>query len=85
MVPSAYNNNVQLFQTPDTVVILNEMVHNARLVPLDGRPHLAGDVRQWVGDSRGHWEGDTLVVETKTSPRDKLHGLEHQSPPGRAL
>ena len=63
MVPSAYNNNVQLFQVPDTVVILNEMVHNARIVPLDGRPHLANAVRQWVGDSRGRWEGDTLVVE----------------------
>ena len=64
MLPSAYNNNVQLFQTPDTVVLLNEMVHNARIVPLDGRPHLPSDVRQWVGDSRGRWEGDTLIVET---------------------
>ena len=64
MAPSAYNNNVQLFQTPDTVVILNEMVHNARIVPLDGRPTLSPGVRQWVGDSRGHWEGGTLVVET---------------------
>ncbi len=64
MAPSAYNNNVQLFQTPDTVVILNEMVHNARVIPLDGRPHLSQGVRQWAGDSRGHWEGDTLVVDT---------------------
>ncbi len=64
MLPSAYNNNVQLFQTPDTVVILNEMVHNARIVPLNGSPHLPSDVRQWVGDSRGRWEGETLVVET---------------------
>ena len=64
MLPSAYNNNVQLFQTPNHVVILNEMVHNARIVPLDNRSHLAADVRQWVGDSRGHWEGQTLVVET---------------------
>ena len=64
MTPSAYNNNVQIFQTPDTVVILNEMVHNARIVPLDGRPHLSQGVRQWVGDSRGRWEGNTLVVET---------------------
>ena len=63
MVPSAYNNNVQLFQTPDHVVILNEMVHNARIVPLDGRPH--GIVPQWVGDSRAHWEDATLVVETR--------------------
>ena len=63
MVPSAYNNNVQLLQTPDHVVLLNEMVHNARIVPLDGRPH--GNIRQWVGDSRAHWEDATLVVETR--------------------
>ena len=65
MTPSAYNNNVQLFQTADHVVILNEMVHNARIVPLDGRPHLPERLRQWVGDSRARWEGDTLVVETR--------------------
>jgi hypothetical protein len=63
MVPSAYNNNVQLLQTPDYVVILNEMVHNARIVPLDGRPH--GDIPQWVGDSRARWEDATLVVESR--------------------
>ena len=65
MTPSAYNNNFQLLQTPGHVVILNEMVHNARVVPLDGRPHLPDSLRQWVGDSRGYWEGDTLVVETR--------------------
>ncbi len=64
MTPSAYNNNMQLFQTEDHVVILNEMVHDARIVPLDGRPHLPADLRQWIGSSRGHWDGDTLVVET---------------------
>lgn len=62
MVSGAYNNNVQIFQVPGYVVILNEMVHNTRIIPTDGRPH--GDLRQWSGDSRGHWEGDTLVVET---------------------
>ena len=62
MTPGGYNNNVQLFQTPDTVVLLNEMNHNVRVVPLDGRPH--GDLRQWTGDSRGRWDGDALVVET---------------------
>ena len=62
MTPSAYNNNVQLFQTPDYVVILNEMIHDARIVRLDGRPH--GTLRQWAGDSRGRWEGDTLIVDT---------------------
>ena len=70
MNPSAYNNNVQLLQTPDVVVILNEMVHNARVVPLDGRPHLPDGVSQWVGDSRGRWEGDTLVVETTNFIRE---------------
>ena len=65
MNPSAYNNNMQLFQTADHVVILNEMVHDARIVPLDGSNHLPDGVRQWRGDSRGHWEGDTLVIETK--------------------
>ena len=64
MTPSAYNNNMQLFQTEDHVVILNEMVHDSRIVPLDGRPHLPADLRQWIGSSRGHWDGDTLVVET---------------------
>ena len=65
MNPSAYNNNMQLFQTGDHVVILNEMVHDARVVPLDGSPHLPDHVRQWKGDSRGRWEGDTLIVETR--------------------
>ena len=64
MNPSAYNNNVQLFQAPGYVVIFNEMVHNARIVPLDARPHLPLDIRQWVGDSRGRWEGESLVIET---------------------
>ena len=70
MGPSAYNNNVQLFQTPDTVVIFNEMIHDARIVPLDGRPHLPDGVRQWMGDPRGRWEGDTLVVETANFLRE---------------
>ena len=65
LIPAAYNNNVQIFQTRDTVVILNEMVHDARVVPLDGRPHLPPAVRLWMGDARGRWEGDTLVVETR--------------------
>jgi hypothetical protein len=63
IMPSGYNNNVQLIQTRDYVVIVNEMVHDARIVALDGRAH--GGVRQWLGDSRGRWEGDTLVVETR--------------------
>jgi hypothetical protein len=64
MFPSGYNNNFQLVQARDFVVILNEMVHDARVVPLDRRPHLPKSIRQWRGDSRGHWEGETLVVDT---------------------
>jgi hypothetical protein len=64
MVPGPYNNNFQLVQTPDAVVIANEMIHDVRVVPLDGRPHLAKNVRNWLGDSRGRWQDDTLVVET---------------------
>ena len=59
-----YNNNMQLFQTPDHVAILTEQNHDVRMVPLDGRPHVGPQIRQWMGDSRGHWEGHTLVVET---------------------
>lgn len=62
MVSGAYNNNVQILQAPGFVAIVNEMVHNARIIPTDGRPH--GQLRQWAGDSRGRWEGETLVVET---------------------
>ena len=65
MMPSGYNNNMQLFQTAEHVVILNEMVHDLRVIPLDGRPHLSDDVRQWAGSSRGYWDGDTLVVKTQ--------------------
>ena len=74
MTPSAYNNNMQLFQTTDHVGILNEMVHNARIIPLDGRPHLPGDLRQWVGDSRASWDGDTLVIETRNFLRETSLG-----------
>ena len=70
MEPRAYNNNVQVFQTEDHVVLLTEMVHDARVVPLDGRPHLPADVRQWSGSSRAHWDGDTLVVETTNFLRE---------------
>jgi hypothetical protein len=63
MVSGAYNNNVLILQVPGYVVILNEMVHNTRIIPTDGRPHV--NLRQWAGDSRGRWEGDTLVIETR--------------------
>jgi hypothetical protein len=64
MMPSFYNNNYQFIQGPGYVAILVEMVHDVRVIPTDGRPHLPSNVRQWFGDPRGHWEGDTLVVET---------------------
>jgi hypothetical protein len=61
---TGYNSYVQIVQSPEDVVILQEMIHDARVVPLDNRPHLPDSVRQLHGDPRGHWEGDTLVVET---------------------
>ena len=65
MMPGVYyNHNYQILQTPDYVAIVVEMVHDARIIPLDGRPALPGSVRQWLGHSRGHWNGNTLVVET---------------------
>ena len=64
LTPSAYNNNLRIIQTPSHVVIFTEMIHDARIVPMDGRPHLPAELQKWTGDSRGHWDGDTLVVET---------------------
>jgi hypothetical protein len=64
MLAGAYNNNYQIVQSPGYVMILVEMIHDARIIPLDGRPHLPQNVRQWMGSSRGRWDGDTLVIET---------------------
>ncbi len=64
MMPTAYNNNIRIVQSPGFVTILVEMIHDARVISLDGSPHVTTGVRQWRGDSRGHWEGDTLVIET---------------------
>jgi hypothetical protein len=64
MVPSAYNNNVQIVQTRDRVLILNEMIHNARIVDLTRREHAPQEIRFLTGDSIGRWDGDTLVVDT---------------------
>jgi len=63
-IPTAYNANHQILQGPGYVTILYEMFHETRVIPLDGRPHIPRKVRQWLGDSRGRWEGDTLVIET---------------------
>jgi hypothetical protein len=69
-LPSGYNNTYQIFQTPGYVAIVDENIHDVRGIPLDGRPHVGKNIRHWNGDSRGHWEGDTLVVETTNySPR----------------
>mgnify|MGYP001367916484 FL=1 len=64
MMPGFYNHNYEIFQSPHYVAILVEMIHDARIIPLDGRPHVSQRNRHWLGDSRGHWEGETLVVET---------------------
>ena len=72
MLPGPYNNDYEIVQTPGYVMILIEMIHDVRIIPLDGRPHLSKDVRLWLGDSRGHWEGDTLVVDT-TNFSDQTH------------
>ena len=64
MMPTAYNMGTEIIQIPGAVVIRNEMIHETRIIPVDGRPHLSANIRQYMGDSRGHWEGDTLVIET---------------------
>ena len=72
---AGYNSYYQIIQGHDHVVILMEMIHDARVIPLDNRPHLPGDIRQWHGDSRGHWDGDTLVIETiNFSSKSDLRG-----------
>ena len=76
MIPNIYNANYQILQTEDHVVIVMEMIHEARVIPLD-RPHASGGIRQWLGDSRGRWEGDTLVVET-VHFNDRLDGGDYQ-------
>jgi hypothetical protein len=70
MFPAGYNNAYQIVQTPGFVTIVHEMIHEARIIPIDGRPHLDKSIRLWTGDPRGHWDGNTLVVET-TNYNDK--------------
>ncbi len=64
IIPVIYNNGNEILQAPGLVVIRNEMIHETRVIPLGGRPHLNSAIRQYMGDSRGHWEGNTLVIET---------------------
>ena len=80
-ISTGYNNTYQIVQNPDFVAIVVENIHDVRLIPLDGRPQLHANVRQWNGDSRGHWEGNTLVVET-TNFSDKSR---HRFPSSRNL
>jgi hypothetical protein len=70
-LPVVYGNGTRIMQTPDTVIIAHEMVHEARVIPLDGRPHVHSGLKQLMGDSRGHWEGNTLVIET-TNYTDRI-------------
>lgn len=84
MLPGPYNNNILIVQTPDTVLIHNEMIHETRVIFLDNRPHLPATIKQWLGDSKGRWEGDSLVIETTNfsgavdfrGATDNLHLLE---------
>jgi hypothetical protein len=75
IMPTGYNSNVEIRQAPGYVVLITEMLPDPRIVPLDGRPHLPSGVKQWLGDSRGHWDGDTLVIETTNySGRTQIPG-----------
>ncbi len=77
MMPGPYNNAYHIVQTQDYVMILVEMIHDARIIPLDGRPHVASGIRQWMGDPRGHWEGNTLVVDsTGFNGKAPFHGSD---------
>ena len=77
IMPSAYNNNIRIVQGSGYVAILNEMIHDVRIIPLDSRPHLPSSIRSWMGDSRGHWDGNTLVVDTiNFSDRTNFRGAD---------
>ena len=75
MLPTTYNNNLEIVQGPGYVAIVSEIIHDVRIVPLDSRPHVSPNIRLWRGDSRGHWEGNTLVVDTTNfSDKTPFHG-----------
>jgi hypothetical protein len=80
MFPSGENNTVRFIQAPGLVAIISEVIHETRLIPLDGRAHASAEIRQYLGDSRGHWDGDTLVVDV-TNFNGKL-GFRVDRPPG---
>src|SRR5207244_10568938 len=74
MTPKIYGNGYRIIQAPGVVVLMSEMIHEARIIPLDGRPHVGGKIRSYLGDSRGHWEGNRLGVGSTD-----LHGRAHCS------
>ena len=85
VIPVVYNNGNQILQSPGYVVFRNEMIHESRVIPLNGRPHVNSSIRMYLGDSRGHWEGDTLVVETTNfTDRDAIgsNGAGYPGDPG---
>jgi hypothetical protein len=74
LLPTRYNSNLQIVQGPGYVAVEAEEIHDVRVIPLDGRPHLPNSIRQWMGDSVGHWEGNTLVIETTSFSEDTWFG-----------
>ena len=82
IIPVIYNNGNEILQAPGLVVIRNEMIHETRVIPLDGRPHLNSAIRQYMGDSRGHWEGNTLVIETTNFTDEDAIGSNGAGYPG---
>ena len=86
MFPTGYNNNVQILQAPGVVTITHEMMHDTRIIPLDGRPHISPRIRGYYGDSRAHWEGTTLVVDvTNFHPKVNLGHMSNNRPTGETF
>ena len=79
-LPTIYNNDFQIFQSPGYVVIVPEMIHSARIIPVDGRPHIGKNLLQWLGDTRGRWDGNTLVIETTNFKTDDGVTFQNTNP-----
>jgi hypothetical protein len=77
-MPAVYGNGARIIQTPDSIVISYEMIHDTRVIPLDGRPHIAKDLHLYMGDSRARWDGDTLVIESSNyTDKTAVGGAKH--------